>query len=32
MAKKKKKDLDIADQAIDTIWNVAYLMFGGKPR
>jgi len=29
MAKKKKKDLDIADQAIDAIWQVSFLMFGG---
>jgi len=29
MSKKKK---DIAEEAIDTIWNVTYLMFGGKPQ
>ena len=29
---KKKREKDIAEEAIDTIWNVAYLMFGGKPR
>ena len=29
MTKKKK---DIAEEAIDAIWNVSYLMFGGKPR
>jgi len=27
MNKKKKKD--IADEAIDAIWQVSYLMFGG---
>lgn len=27
MARKKKKD--IADQAIDAIWQVSFLMFGG---
>lgn len=25
----KKKKKDIADQAIDAIWNVSFLMFGG---
>lgn len=29
---KKKKQKDIAEEAIDAIWNVSYLMFGGKPR
>lgn len=26
---KKKKEKDIADQAIDAIWQVSFLMFGG---
>ena len=25
----KKKKKDIAEEALDTIWNVSYLMFGG---
>ena len=26
---RKKKQKDIADQAIDAIWQVSFLMFGG---
>ena len=29
MMAKKKKEKDIAKEALDTIWNVTYLMFGG---
>ena len=26
---KKKKEKDIAEEALDAIWQVSYLMFGG---
>ena len=29
---KKKKQKDIAEEAIDAMYGVCYLMFGGKPR
>jgi len=30
MAKKKKRPIEL--EALDAIWEVSYLMFGGRPR
>jgi len=30
MAKKKKRPIEL--EALDAVWEVSYLMFGGRPR